>query len=220
MSIAQRLSEIGARVSGACGRSGRDPRTVHVLAVSKLQPAAAIEEAYHAGQRDFGENYVQELLEKREKLQHLPGIRWHLIGHLQTNKAKQVAAAIDFFHALDSEKLIVELAKRTQRILPVFIEVNVDAEGGKAGVSPELLPQLIKSVRAEPKLKLEGLMCIPQHHDQAELMRPAFKRLAALAAPTALQLSMGMSADFEVAVEEGANWIRVGTLLFGARTQK
>lgn len=220
MSIAARLSEIRGAISQACARVGRDAGDVNLLAVSKLQPAEAIEEAYHAGQRDFGENYVQELVGKRARLAHLTDLRWHLIGHLQTNKAKQVVAAADFFHALDSEKLARELAKRATRPLPVFIEVNVDREATKAGVMPEGVEALIQFVCAEPNLKLEGLMCIPEHREPIELMRPAFRALADLARPRGLKLSMGMSSDFEIAIEEGAHWVRVGTKLFGERARK
>lgn len=223
MNIAQRLNDIRAQVVAACARGGRSPGEVNILAVSKLQPIALIEEAYALGLRHFGENYVQELLEKRRQLMHLKEIRWHLIGHLQTNKVKQIVNEADFFHALDSKKLIAEIAKRAQRPWPVFIEVNVDLEPSKAGVSPKDLAELVQAVQAEPKLQLEGFMCIPEARTPVEMMRPAFRRLAELAqstpheGPRCLMLSMGMSEDFAVAVEEGSSWIRVGRKLFGGR---
>ncbi|MBI3557595.1 MAG: YggS family pyridoxal phosphate-dependent enzyme [Deltaproteobacteria bacterium] len=224
VSIARRLSEIQAVVNAAAARASRKPGDVRILAVSKIQPIALIEECYSLGLRDFGENYVQELVEKRRLLAHLKDIRWHLIGHLQTNKAKQVVNEADCFHALDSEKLLRELARRAERVLPVFIEVNIDDEPSKAGVPPAVVEALVQAVRAEPKLKLEGLMCIPEAKSDPEMMRPAFRRMSALARKVEqthpLLLSMGMSSDFEVAVEEGANWVRVGAKLFGERPQR
>jgi pyridoxal phosphate enzyme (YggS family) len=202
---------------------------VHILAVSKTQSLAAIEEAYSCGLRDFGENYVQELAEKREKLSHLKEIRWHLIGHLQTNKVKQAVEVADFFHALDSEKIVREAARRAKGLRespwPVFIEVNVDTEPTKSGASPQELPRLIESVRQEPSLMLEGLMCIPKPTQDKEQLSAAFRRLSMLAAAgqgpnPPLKLSMGMSDDFEIAIEQGANWIRIGRKLFGERVQK
>lgn len=221
MSIALHINEIRAEIDSACARTQRDPSTVHLLAVSKHQPVSLLEEAYFAGLRDFGENYVQELLEKKAALAHLPGIRWHLIGHLQTNKARLASGAADYFHALDSEKLARELAKRAVKPLSVFIQVKIDDERTKSGMSEHEVGSLIELVRKEPMLRLEGLMCIPEPRSPIELMRPAFRRLASLAsgfeADAALKLSMGMSSDFTIAIEEGANWIRVGTRLFGER---
>lgn len=224
MSIAQNLDHLRKSVAEVCSRVGREPSSVRILAVSKLQPIELIEEAYVAGIRDFGENYVQELVEKRRRLMHLNGIRWHLIGHLQTNKVKTVIQEADCFHALDSEKLIREIVKRASRPWPVFIEVNVDDELSKTGIHPEVLGGIVRKVRQEPLLKLEGLMCIPEPRPEPALMRPAFRKLGVLArehsAGGPLALSMGMSADFEVAVEEGSNWIRVGTRLFGDRSAR
>ncbi len=224
MTIAQRLSELQASMRAACARAARQPGDVRLLAVSKHQPVALIEECHAAGQRDFGENYVQELVEKRGQLAHLKDIRWHLIGHLQTNKVKQVVNEIDFFQALDSQKLVRELAKKAERQLTVYIEVNIDNEPSKAGVLPDEVEAFTRLVHAEPKLRLEGLMCIPEAKTEAELMRPAFRSMSALARKVErehpLLLSMGMSTDFEVAIEEGANWVRVGTKLFGERPQR
>lgn len=221
MSVQQNLTEISARIEAAARRAGRDPGEVRLLAVSKLQPLELIEEAYSLGVRDFGENYVQELVEKRQKLSHLKDIRWHLIGHLQTNKAKLVVANASFFHALDSVKLAHELAKRARDFgrrdaLSVFVQINVDQEESKSGVSPDDADRIIDAVQTEPALKFAGLMCIPEPKENPELMRPAFQKLRKLCPPGA-SLSMGMSEDFEVAIEEGANWVRVGRKLFGER---
>lgn len=225
MQIKERLAELSAVMAAAAKRAGRATADARLLAVSKTQPPELIEEAYRAGVRDFGENYVQELVEKRAKLAHLTDIRWHLIGHLQTNKAKLVVANAHCFHALDSAKLARELGKRAAEAklaapFPVFIQVNVDLEDTKSGVAPEALGEVIAAVRAEPALKLEGLMCIPEPRDSAQEMRPAFKRMVELTRANALvdaKLSMGMSEDFEVAIEEGAHWVRVGRKLFGER---
>lgn len=230
MSIARRLAEIRESIAMACSRSGRTLSDVRLLAVSKMQPLELIEEAYAAGLRDFGENYVQELAQRRKALLHLSEIRWHLIGHLQTNKAKQALQSAHVFEALDSEKLLQELAHRAadsgaRLPWPVFIQVNIDAEPTKSGVLPDAVEKLMYKVISEKVLKLEGLMSIPEPKHPSEKMRPAFRKLAQLAQKTSnacgltsqLQLSMGMSEDFEVAIEEGANWVRVGRKLFGDR---
>lgn len=221
----QRLDKIQAQIAAACTRAKRDSSSVQLLAVSKLHPIELIEEAYDLGLRNFGENYVQELVDKREKLAYLPGIRWHLIGHLQSNKAKLALAHADVFQSLDSVKLVNDLGKRAREIglgapWPVFIQVNVDFEQSKAGADPKDLPALIAAVCEESALKLEGLMCIPEPKSDIEQMRPAFKRLVELAHRHGLhdaKFSMGMSDDFTVAIEEGAHCIRVGRRLFGER---
>ncbi|MBI2605152.1 MAG: YggS family pyridoxal phosphate-dependent enzyme [Deltaproteobacteria bacterium] len=229
--IEPNLSRVRERLKRACIRAGRDPGGAHLIAVSKLQPVALIEEAYRLGVRDFGENYARELAEKRRALKHLPGLRWHLIGPLQTNKAKAAVENADFFHALDSEKLALELCKRVDRIdrlagrdrpFSVFLQVNLDGEASKSGVAPEDAGGLAAFIRAKNELRLEGLMCIPEPRPP-ERMRPAFQRLRELANTIGgepLALSMGMSEDFEVAVEEGANWVRVGRAIFGERPSR
>lgn len=213
-------------VAAACRRTGRDPATVHLIAVSKFQPISAIEEAYRAGQRDFGESYVQELERKRKALSHLTDIKWHLIGHLQTNKVKSALPLANFFHALDSERLANEISKRSASDTPwpVFIEVNIDNEQSKSGIPSTRATDLAAAILKAPALRLWGLMCIPAPDADP---RGSFRKMAILAeaieaahAGLSLQLSMGMSDDFEIAVEEGANWIRVGTKLFGERPQK
>ncbi len=227
MSIAEALSEVRARIERAAQSSGRDARGVQLLAVSKTQPASAVREAYAAGQRDFGENYVQELLQKAEELRDLPELRWHLIGHLQRNKAKQVAPLVSLLHTVDSAELARELDKRlaassAERVLPVLVEVSIAGEEQKHGLAPENLAELLQSIEALPRLALRGLMCVPPFTEDPAGARPHFERLARLQAehggPARLpELSMGMTHDLEQAVAAGATLVRVGTAIFGAR---
>ena len=222
--IAESLAEVRARIERAAASAARDPSTVRLVAVSKTKQASAIREAYAAGQRDFGENYAQELAEKAEALSDLPDIRWHFIGHLQSNKAKLVAPIAHLVHTIDSASLARELGKRIARLgrerLRVLVEVNVGGEAQKAGVKPDDLPGLLDAVDAEPNLHLQGLMTMPPHDlDEA---RRAFEGLVALrerhgGAARLPKLSMGMTDDLEVAVACGATLVRVGTAIFGAR---
>jgi PLP dependent protein len=209
------------RARRACERVQRDPAELRFIAVSKHQPVALIEAAYEAGCRDFGENYVQELVEKRAALSHLSDVRWHLIGHLQRNKVRLALSALHCIHTLDSERLVREVAQRAlDRGLEVeaFVEVNVAGEAQKHGCREEELPALVALIRESPSLKLCGLMTIPPQTDDAETGRTYFRALRNLAARQSLpRLSMGMSSDFEVAIEEGATDVRVGTALFGTR---
>lgn len=217
--IAARLAEVNARIARAAERTKRDPASVHLVAVSKMHDAAAIREAYDAGQRVFGENYVQELAGKAKQLAALPDLTWHFIGHLQRNKVKDVLATNAVVETVDSIRLAEEIAKRAtpEAPVPVLLQVNVAREAQKSGASIEELPALIAQVRALPMLALRGLMTIPPA-GTPEDARPHFRALRALAAEHALaDLSMGMSADLEVAVEEGATLVRVGTAIFGAR---
>jgi hypothetical protein len=194
------------------------PAQVTLIAVSKTQPAEAVREAYAAGQRHFGENYAQEWREKAEALADLPDLTWHFIGRLQTNKVKYLAGKVGYVHTVDRPELARELSKRwvaAGATLKVLLEVNVGAEAQKAGCAPADAPALAGLVRGLPGLELTGLTCIPPPEDDP---RPHFRALRALARQLDLpQLSMGMSADWPVAVEEGATLIRVGTALFGAR---
>jgi pyridoxal phosphate enzyme (YggS family) len=222
--VAARLADVRARIDRALARAGRSPAGVRLLAVTKGHDAAAVRAAYAAGQREFGENYVQELKRKRELLADLPDLRFRLIGRLQRNKAKlaaEVASAVD---TLDSAELAAELAERAQasgRALEVLLQVNVDREPQKAGVLPERLPDLVAAVRALPALSLRGLMTVPRAVEDPEQARGAFAALRELARQHGLtELSMGMSADLEVAVEEGATIVRVGTAIFGPRPPK
>lgn len=225
MSIADRLTSVRARIAAAAGRADRDPSSITLIAVSKTKPASDLAEAHRAGQRVFGENYAQELVDKSEALGALgaPAIEWHFIGRLQTNKAKLVARIATMVHAVDSEKLAEELGKRAAARLDVLIEVNVGGEASKGGVEPSRLPSLIETISSIPTLRLRGLMSIPPAVARSEDARPFHRRLRelrdAFGGPSALPvLSMGMTDDLEVAVEEGATMVRVGTAIFGART--
>jgi PLP dependent protein len=220
--LATRLLEVRERIARAAQRTGRDPASVRLLAISKAQPAEKIRAAYAAGQREFGENYAQELKAKAAELNGLEGLRWHFVGHLQSNKAKLVAPLVQMVHTVDSESLGRELAKRAagQR-LQALIEVNIGGEAQKGGIAPEGALDLARALIAIPGLDLRGLMCVPPAD---ELSRPAFARLRELRDSLAAsldqalpELSMGMSGDFEEAIEEGSTLVRVGTAIFGAR---
>lgn len=194
------------------------PAGVTLVAVSKTQPAAAIREAYAAGQRDFGENYAQEWREKADALAELPELRWHFIGALQTNKVKYLAGRVHAIHTVDRPELARELSKRFAQkgaVARVFLEVNSGGEASKAGCTPEEASALAETVRGLPALELVGLMTIPPAEGDP---RPHFRALAALRDRLGLrELSMGMSADWRIALEEGATVLRIGTAIFGAR---
>jgi pyridoxal phosphate enzyme (YggS family) len=227
MTVREGLEEVARRISRAATACGRDPRDVRLVAVSKTKPAEAIREAFAAGQRAFGENYAQELVTKREALADLAGIEWHFIGHLQTNKAKLVAKAADVVHAVDSVVLARELGRRmlsAQRgaPIPVLVEVNVAAEPQKHGAAASELADVIAAVQAEPGLALRGLMTMPPLGD-LDVARRTFEALASLRSlhggtKVLPELSMGMSADLEIAIACGATIVRVGTAIFGARS--
>lgn len=198
-----------------------------LIAVTKTHPVETIEALYRLGHRDFGENYVQELLEKAEQLKAkgLKDIRWHFIGHLQTNKVKALIPWVHSIHTVDSEKLAHELAKRWKASgrsgkLPIFIEVNIDREESKSGILPEEALEFTKKIKSIPELEPQGLMCIPSP-SSPEQGKAAFRHLKELEIQcrpfTAGQLSMGMSSDYLIALKEGATHIRLGTVLLGAR---
>jgi pyridoxal phosphate enzyme (YggS family) len=194
---------------------------VKLIAVSKRMPSSAIREAYGAGQRDFGENYIQELLEKRQELADLPDLVFHLIGNIQSNKAKAAARLADVVHTIDDEGIARELGKRVatmDRRLPVLLEVNVAREPKKHGALPESVMSLCETTRAQLSLELIGLMTVPPFTEDPEGARPHFAALRALRDRLGLaELSMGMTHDMDVAIEEGATMVRVGTAIFGAR---
>lgn len=223
MTIAADLASVRGRLDAACRRAGRDPAAVTLVAVSKKQPPEAIREAYAAGQRDFGENYAQELRDKQAALADLAGIRWHALGPLQTNKAKYVAGKVALLHTLDRVDLAQELARRAGGAkVRALVEVNIGREPQKGGVLPEELPERLAALAAVPGIELAGLMCIPPAADDAEASRPHYRALRELRdrlLPGG-ELSMGMSGDFEVAVEEGATLVRVGTAIFGERQRR
>lgn len=226
MSIAERLGEVRARIDRAAREAGRDPAAVRLVAVSKKKPPEAVREAYAAGQRAFGENYAQELAGKAEALADLPDIEWHFIGHLQTNKARVVARHAHVVHTVDSMALARELGKRVANEgrgapMPVLIEVNVGGEPQKAGAAPSDIDEVMQAVHAQPSLALRGLMTMPPAGDLAAARR-AFETLLSLrnlhgGAAALPELSMGMSADLEVAIASGATLVRVGTDVFGPR---
>ena len=206
------LTRVRERIAAACARAGRDVRQIKLVAVSKLQPVEKLREALASGQTVFGENYAQDL---REKAGQLPGVEWHFIGALQTNKVKLVVGRAALIHTCDRLALAREISKRAAVEQRVLLEVNVGREPQKAGVLPEDAPALLAEVRALPRLRCEGLMCIPPADQDP---RPHFRALRELAARLQLpQLSMGMSADYETAIEEGATIVRVGTAIFGER---
>ncbi|QDE89580.1 YggS family pyridoxal phosphate enzyme [Myxococcus xanthus] len=222
-SVAERLAAVRERVAAACARAGRPMESVTLVAVSKLKPADLIREAYAAGQRDFGENYAQELRDKAAELADLEGVRWHAIGALQTNKVKYVARAAGAFHALDRLEVARELSKRREGAppLPVYVEVNVGGEATKSGLAPDALGAFLDEVRALPGLQAVGLMALPPPTEEEARARADFQALRELARVHGLPgLSMGTTHDFEWAIEEGATVVRVGTAIFGERALK
>lgn len=226
-SIDTRLQTVKDRIAKACAQAGRDVQSVTLLAVSKTQDAQAVREAAERGQADFGENYVQEALDKITALAPLRArLCWHLIGPLQSNKTRPVAEAFDWVHTVDRLKIAQRLAEqRPPQLAPlqVCLQVNVSGEASKSGVSPAELPALAHAVAALPRLQLRGLMAIPEPADDPVAQRAPHRRLAVLLAELRGQglaldtLSMGMSADLEAAISEGATIVRVGTALFGER---
>ncbi|ACR02295.1 MULTISPECIES: YggS family pyridoxal phosphate-dependent enzyme [Thauera] len=225
--IAARLDAVRARIAAAARHAGRDPADVKLLAVSKTWPAEAVREAAAAGQRAFGENYVQEGVDKVEALRAL-GLEWHFIGPLQSNKTRPVANAFDWVHGIDRLKIAERLSAQRDVHLPpldVCIQVNVSGEDSKSGVAPDEAGALAHAVAALPRLRLRGLMCIPEPSADEAVLRARFAVLRGLhdelrAAGLALDtLSMGMSHDLEPAIAEGANIVRVGTAIFGERAR-
>ena len=230
--VALRLQKQQQRLEHAAVSAGRAPAEITLVAVSKKQSVEAILEAYEAGQRDFGENYVQELRDKAEQLAHCADLRWHLIGHLQTNKARVVADLIHCLHTVCSDKLVRELGSRVRqrrvaagnvRPLSVLVEVNVSGEASKSGCRPDELPGLLQAVEAEEGLTLRGLMTMPPYDPDPERTRPFFEQLRELrelhgGASRLPDMSMGMSHDMHVAIAAGATLVRVGSAIFGERS--
>ncbi len=228
-SVAGNLAAIRRRIEAACGRAGRDPSQIQLVGVTKTVPVERIREGIAAGISILGENYVQEARKKKEILADLP-VAWHFIGHLQTNKAGVAVECCDCIETLDRENLAVELNRRGEkagRKIPVLIQVNIGSEPTKSGISPEDLVSFFRLASAFAWLNIRGLMALPPFFDQPERARPYFRQMRELldrvrqAAPSPenlTELSMGMSGDFEVAIEEGATLVRIGTALFGQRT--
>jgi len=230
MSIARNLDDIRARIEAACQRSQRDPRSVRLVAVSKTQPAANVDAAAAVGQELFGENYVQEFVAKAEAV--TAPVQWHFIGSLQSNKVKYLAGRVAMIHSVDRLSLAEELDRQWGKLgrgLEILIEVNLGDEESKGGASASEIIELVRRIATLPHLKICGLMALPPYLEDAEAVRPYFRRLRELATQIAAadiagvrmrELSMGMSHDFEVAIEEGATLVRVGTAIFGARGTK
>lgn len=215
--LSERLASVRDRIARAAERSGRDPAGITVLAVTKVFPASVIREAYDLGLREFGENYVQEFEGKAPEVGGLPGARFHLIGHLQSNKSRKAGELFQVIQTVDSAKLARRLDE-CGRPLDVMLEVKLSGEDAKSGADPSEIPALIEVVRACGNLRLLGLMTMPPWSDDPEASRPYFRRLRELAGQNGItQLSMGMSHDLETAIEEGATCVRVGTALFGKR---
>jgi PLP dependent protein len=228
MSVNENIESVRGRIRATCERSGRRNEDVRLIAVSKTMPAELIREAYAAGMRDFGENRVQEAAAKREKLSDLEAT-WHLIGHLQSNKARLACQLFDWVESVDTLHIAEKLsqcAAGSGRRLPILLEVNLGQEASKFGVEEAEVIRLAEGLGRLESLELRGLMTLPPFFENPEEVRPYFRRLRELAARIENQnlpgvsmreLSMGMSHDFEIAVEEGATIVRVGTAIFGPR---
>ena len=227
MMIKEQLEEVRERVNAACLRAGRDPKSVTLIAVSKTKPAQAVQEAYEAGARDFGENKVQEILQKQPALPQ--DIRWHMIGHLQRNKVHQVIGKAVLIHAVDSlrlaEQIEQEAAKRNLDV-DVLLEINVAKEESKYGFFLEDAEEAIRQISSLPHVHIKGLMTIAPFVENPEENRVYFRKMRELLVDMNGKkidninmdtLSMGMTGDYEVAIEEGATMVRVGTSIFGAR---
>jgi len=227
--LEQRLAAVRERILQACQAAGRDPAHVRLLAVSKLQPAQAVRQAQQAGQRAFGENYVQEALDKMAALADLRGVtEWHLIGPLQSNKTRAVAEAFDWVHSVDRLKIAQRLSDQRPASLPplnVCLQVNISGEASKSGLPPQDVAQVATAVAALPRLRLRGLMSIPEAAQGLLAQQAPHRALRLLLQDLNQQglgldtLSMGMSDDLEAAVAEGSTMVRVGTAVFGARPQ-
>ena len=227
MDLAANLETIRQRIRTACERAGRNPDSVTMLAVTKMQPPEVVQAAAKLGLILFGENKVQEA---KSKIPLCPGnLRWHMIGHLQSNKCRDAVELFKMIQSVDSLSLAQEINKRAEqaaRTLPVLLEVNVAGEASKFGYRPEQLLAELKELNALPRIEIHGLMTVPPWSPEAEKARPHFRRLREikaqceqiLGAPLP-HLSMGMSGDFEIAIEEGATMVRIGTELFGPRAK-
>lgn len=220
--IAANISTLDTRIRAAAATAQRDPATIGLLAVSKTKPAAALREAYAAGLCDFGENYLQEALGKQAELADLP-LCWHFIGPIQSNKTRAIAENFAWVHSVDRLKIAQRLSEQRPADLPplnICIQVNVSGEASKSGCAPEDLPALATAISALPRLKLRGLMAIPEPTEDRAAQSAAFATVRNLQNSLNLPLdtlSMGMSHDLEAAIEQGATWVRIGTALFGAR---
>ena len=220
--IADNIGLVSQRIRAAADAVQRDASSIHLLAVSKTKPAQAVREAYAAGLRDFGENYLQEALGKQADLTDLP-LSWHFIGPIQSNKTRAIAENFAWVHSVDRLKIAQRLSEQRPTDLPplnICIQVNVSGEASKSGCTPADLPALATAISALPRLKLRGLMAIPEPTEDRAEQDAAFATVRDLQASLNLALdtlSMGMSHDLESAIAQGATWVRIGTALFGAR---
>ncbi|EZI28482.1 MULTISPECIES: YggS family pyridoxal phosphate-dependent enzyme [Pseudomonas] len=220
--IADNIGQVSQRIRAAADAVQRDANSIHLLAVSKTKPAQALREAYAAGLRDFGENYLQEALGKQAELADLP-LSWHFIGPIQSNKTRAIAENFAWVHSVDRLKIAQRLSEQRPADLPplnICIQVNVSGEASKSGCTPADLPALARAISALPRLKLRGLMAIPEPTEDRTEQDAAFAAVRDLQASLNLPLdtlSMGMSHDLESAIAQGATWVRIGTALFGAR---
>ncbi|MDX1818333.1 MAG: YggS family pyridoxal phosphate-dependent enzyme [Marinobacter sp.] len=231
-SIADNIGSVTRRIQKATLQAGRAPESVHLLAVSKTRSPDELREAHQSGQTAFGENYLQEALEKMEALGDIDDLEWHFIGPIQSNKTRQIAASFSWVHSVDRLKIARRLSEHRPENLPplnICLQVNIDGEDTKSGCTLESLPELVEAISDLPRLSLRGLMAIPAPDQPEATLRARFRSMAnALknlkqdfpAAGPLDTLSMGMSGDLELAIAEGATWVRVGTALFGPRPPK
>jgi pyridoxal phosphate enzyme (YggS family) len=227
MSIEANLRDIKSRISSAASAAGRDPASVRLVAVSKTRPAGEVSEAYQAGQVVFGENYVQEFSVKSSEMRE--PVEWHFIGHLQSNKVKYIAGQVSLIHSVDRLSLAQEISRQWGKLsssCDILLQVNISGEVSKSGTTEADALQLVREVALLPNLRVKGLMTMPPFFDDPEAARPFFAALRCLSRTIAAEnipgvvmeeLSMGMSGDFEAAIQEGATLVRVGTSIFGSR---
>jgi PLP dependent protein len=227
MTISGNLSQINQRIRAAAEKAGRDPASVRLVAVSKTRPTADIIAAFQAGQTVFGENYIQELVPKLAEVQE--SVQWHVIGHLQSNKVKYIAGKVALIHSVDRVSLATEIDRqwgKLGKICDVLIQVNISGEVTKSGTTEAGAIQLVRECALLPNIRVRGMMTMPPFFDDPEAARPYFAELRRLSEAIAAQqiagvgmteLSMGMSGDFETAVQEGATLVRIGTAIFGER---
>ncbi|ERP99159.1 hypothetical protein Q666_00400 [Marinobacter sp. ES-1] len=231
-SIADNIGSVTRRIQKATLKAGRDPDSVRLLAVSKTRPPEDLRTAFEAGQQAFGENYLQEALDKIGALDDLDGIEWHFIGPIQSNKTRQIAESFAWVHSVDRLKIARRLSEQRPESLPalnICLQVNINNEDSKSGCTLDQLPELVSAISDLPNISLRGLMAIPDPDQPESELRLSFRKLAGTlknlkqdypdAGPLDT-LSMGMSDDLELAIAEGATWVRVGTALFGARAKK
>ncbi|MBQ5386165.1 MAG: YggS family pyridoxal phosphate-dependent enzyme [Lachnospiraceae bacterium] len=225
--VQENLTQVEANIAAACKRAGRSRNEVTLIAVTKTKPVEMLQEAYDWGSRNFGENKVQEIMDKYDKLPS--DIQWHMIGHLQRNKVKYIVDKVCLIHSVDSYRLAEEIniqAKKRGVVVPILIEVNIADEQSKFGVRPEETMQLVREISSLDGVSIRGLMCIAPYVVDSEENRPFFRKIKALSIDIEKEnidnvsmdiLSMGMTGDYEVAIEEGATMVRVGTGIFGER---